>query len=94
MRLSVSDYAPYFRNGLLYLPEKTVDLLIEAGLDKELAQAALKGLALDDHREQIGKINRVLEAALEKMEEDSQPFQALTTDDARFMMTGKPSVHV
>jgi hypothetical protein len=94
MRLSISDYAPYFRNGLLYLPEKTVDLLIEAGLERELAKAALKGLALDDNREQIGRINRVLEAALEKMEEDSQPFQALTTDDARFMMTGKPSVHV
>lgn len=94
MRLSISDYAPYFRNGLLYLPEKTVDLLIEAGLEKELAKAALNGLALDDNREQIGKINRVLEAALEKMEEDSQPFQALSTDDARFMMTGKPTAHV
>jgi hypothetical protein len=94
MRLSISDFAPYFRNGLLYLPEKTVDLLIEAGLEKELAQAALNGLALDDHREQIGKINRVLEAALEKMEEDSQPFQALSNDDARFMMTGKPAAHV
>jgi hypothetical protein len=94
MPLSINDYAPYFRNGLLYLPEKTVDLLIEAGLEKELAQAALKGLALDDHREQIGRINRVLEAALEKMEDDSHPFQALTTDDARFMMTGKPSVGV
>lgn len=93
MRLSISDYAPYFRNGLLYLPEKTVDLLIEAGLERELAKAALSGLALDDHREQIGRINRVLEAALEKMEEDSQPFQALATDDTRFMMTGKPSAH-
>lgn len=94
MPSSSSDYAPYFRNGLLYLPEKTVGLLIEAGLEKELARAALNGLALDDHRDQIGMINRVLEAALEKMEEDSQPFRALTTEDAKFLMTGKPSAQV
>ncbi|HEX2908733.1 MAG TPA: hypothetical protein VHO69_17815 [Phototrophicaceae bacterium] len=94
MQSNVGEFAPYFRNGLLYLPEKTVQLLIEAGLERELAQAALTGLALDDNREQIGRINKVLEQALGQMEEDSQPFQALTTDDAKFMLTGKPSAHV
>lgn len=94
MQSNSRDYAPYFRNGLLYLPEKTVELLIEAGLERDLAHAALTGLALDDHRDQIGKINHVLEAALAKMEEDSQPFRALSSDDARFLMTGKPSAQV
>ncbi len=94
MRSNTGDYAPYFRNGLLYLPEATVGLLIEAGLEQELARAALDGLALDDNRDQIARISRVLEAALERMEEDSQPFRALNSDDTRFMLTGKPSANV
>ncbi len=94
MRSTASEYAPYFRNGLLFLPEKTVLLLIENGLDKELAQAALNGLALDDNRAQIARINRVLEEALAQMEEDSQPFRALASDESKFMMTGKPPAQV
>ena len=94
MRSTSTDFAPYFRNGLLYLPEATVDLLIEAGLESELARVALNGLALDDNRDQIARINRVLEAALERMEEDSHEFRALSSDDARFLLTGKPSASV
>lgn len=94
MRSNQGDFAPYFRNGLLFLPEATVGLLIEAGLEPDLARAALDGLALDDNRDQIARINRVLEAALERMEEDSHPFRALSSDDARFLLTGKPSASV
>jgi len=85
------DYAPYFRNGLLYLPEKTVSLLVDVGLDKVIAQAALSGLALDDHRDQIARIGAALESALEQMEEDTHAYQALSSDEAQFMLTGKPT---
>jgi hypothetical protein len=88
---SARDYAPYFRNGLLYLPEKTVTLLIDVGLDKATAEAALRGLALDDHRELIARINVSLEAVLTDMEEDTQAYQALSSDEATFMLTGKPA---
>jgi hypothetical protein len=88
---SSRDYAPYFRNGLLYLPEKTVTMLIDVGLDKATAEAALHGLALDDHRELIARINASLEAVLTDIEEDTQAYQALSSDEAQFMLTGKPA---
>jgi hypothetical protein len=88
---SYRDYATYFRNGLLYLPEKTVTLLVDVGLDKATAEAALRGLALDDHREQIALISASLEAVLTDIEEDTQAYQALSSDEAQFMLTGKPA---
>lgn len=87
---SYRDYAPYFRNGLLFLPEKTVALLVDVGLDKTVAAAALTGLALDDNREHIAQISKALEQALAQMEEDTQAYYALTSSDAQFMLTGKP----
>jgi hypothetical protein len=89
-----NEYAPYFRNGLLYLTEKTVTLLTTAGLDKSIGQAALRGLALDDHREQIALISRSLEQVLGQMEEDTQAFQALSSDETQFLLTGKPGSRV
>jgi len=87
---SYRDYAPYFRNGLLYLPQKTVTLLVDVGLDQAIGAAALGGLALDDHRDQIARISQALESALAQMEEDTQAYRALTSDQAQFMLTGKP----
>lgn len=92
--MSYNDYAPYFRDGRLFLPEKTVTLLLDAGLDPATAQAAKNGFALDDHRQQIARINAILEGALAQMEEDTQAFRALNSDEARFMLTGKPSARV
>jgi hypothetical protein len=86
---SMRDFAPYFRNGLLYLPQRTVDMLIMAGLDAEIGKAALHGLALDDHKTEIAQINRTLEQLLGNMEEDTQAFQTLSSDDTHFMLTGK-----
>jgi hypothetical protein len=88
---SYREYAPYFRNGLLYLPEKTVALLVDVGLDKAIGDAALNGLALDDHREQIARISQTLEQALAQMEEDTHAYHALTSDETQFMLTGRPA---
>jgi hypothetical protein len=86
---SYRDYAPYFRNGLLYLPEKTVALLVDVGLDKATGEAALNGLALDDNREQISRISQALEQALGQMEEETGAYQVLASEEAQFMLTGK-----
>lgn len=88
---SYREYAPYFRNGLLYLPEKTVTLLVDVGLDQTTGDAALRGLALDDHQEQIARISQALEQALAQMEDDTQAYHALTSGEAQFMLTGKPT---
>ncbi len=85
------DYAPYFSNGLLYLPPRTVKLLIKTGLDKEVAASALKGLALDDDRELIGMMSNLLERVLEHVADNSEAFQQLNSPETQFMFTGKPA---
>jgi hypothetical protein len=94
-RMSVDSYsyAPYFRNGLLYLPATTVEMLISAGLNQEIAISALNGLALDD-KGRIGEISRAMEMMLADIEEDTQAFQTLTSEETQFMLTGKPSANV
>lgn len=62
-----SEFAPYFLNGRLYLPLTTIDMLVSFGLHPGLAQAALQGLDLVDHREAIAAINATFEALLEDM---------------------------
>jgi hypothetical protein len=89
MATDSKEYAPYFRDGLLFLPPKTVALLIEAGLDKNIGHAALHGLDLNDHRQQIAVISTTLEMALEQIEEDSSEFRTLAAPDTQFMLTGK-----
>ena len=88
------DFAPYFRNGLLFLPPRTVDMLVTVGLDAAIGQAALNGLALDDHKPEITQINQALEFLLSEMEEDTQAFQTLSSSDTQFMLTGKPGAGV
>jgi hypothetical protein len=89
MTTDTREFAPYYRDGLLYLPPKTVALLLEAGLDKTIGQAALHGLDLNDHRQQIAIISQTLESALQQLEEDSSEFRTLNAPDAQFMLTGK-----
>jgi hypothetical protein len=80
-------YAPYFRHGNLYLPLKTVSLLIDVGLEPALAERALHGLALDDHREEIGIISRALEQALYWMQIERPAYETLSSTETRFMLT-------
>lgn len=91
MYLDSNDYAPYFRDGLLYLPEKTVRLLIDYGLDPEEASGALHGLALDDDRLLIGRISKLLEDIMGHVAENSQFYRELNTHEAQFILTGRSS---
>jgi hypothetical protein len=89
MTTSSQEFAPYFREGKLYLPPKTVALLVDVGLDKHIGQAALHGLNLNENHQEIALISRILENALEQIEEDSQEFRTLTAPETQFMLTGK-----
>ena len=94
MFTDTEDFAPYFMNGLLYLPEKTVKLLVEAGLEAETGKAALDGLALDDDKATIAKINQALESLLTQMSHSSEAFNELASDEVKFLLKGKPNASV
>lgn len=89
MITDTKEFAPYYRQGLLYLPPKTVDLLLDAGLDQQIGEEALHGLNLADHREEIAVISKALENALEQLEEDSREFRVLKGPETQFILTGK-----
>lgn len=60
------DYAPYIRDGLLCLPDKTVHLLISAGLNRQIAEIAQRGLLMRDpcYLEEIRESLRLLLARI------------------------------
>lgn len=92
MGINSQEYAPYFREGLLYLPEKTVHLLVACGLDEQKACAALHGLALDDDRILISEISTALENVMAQVVEHSPVYQQLNNQNAFFLLTGKPAL--
>ena len=83
---NVGNYAPFFSEGLLFLPQQTVEMLIKAGMDQRRAEAALYGLALDDDHELIGQISNTLERVLESLTTGDPAFDQLSTVEARFML--------
>lgn len=87
-----NDYAPFFSDGRLFLPEKTLELLMSAGLDSQIAHAAQNGLALDDDRAMIGQISDLLVRILNHLAETHpEAYEQLSNDTTAFMLTGKPS---
>lgn len=91
MHANIADFAPYFRNGRLYLPQNTLTLLTDSGLETSIAAVASDGLDLHDHKNQIAIINKVLEKALAKLETSNPAVHALTSAEAKFLLTGKPA---
>lgn len=81
-----NSYAPYFHNGKLFLPRKTVNLLLSAGLDANLAEQARQGLALDDHYAQIAIISKALEVVLRRFELERPAYEALSSSETLFML--------
>ena len=84
--MHLNTYAPFFRQGRLFLPQNTTSLLIEHGLDEAIAQSATNGLRLDDHREKIGIISNTLELVLEKLVE-TDIYDQLNSVETRFMLS-------
>lgn len=65
-----NEYAPHFRDGLLFLPEKAITLLIEAGVKHEVADRARHGMMLDN-REGLAEISAAIEQLLARMRQNS-----------------------
>ena len=61
------DIAPYVKDGQMYLPERAIELLIEAGFQRDIVEAARHGLALDDEKEGLAEIRKTLEKILQQL---------------------------
>lgn len=80
---------PYFQNGLLYFPQRTIDALVAVGLDWRIGRAAIIGLAPDD-RSALDEIHQAVQIALAALEPGTPLHSALTSDTTWFMLTGLP----
>ncbi len=89
MFAEILSLAPYFRNGLLYFPARTIQALSEVGLDKKTAHQAELGLSLDDDQS-LEELSCAIDDLLSQIDSTSPFFSALTSDEAYFMLTGKP----
>ena len=90
MNNETSPLLPYYRNGLLYFPEKTVEMLLAAGMEQSVAQAAHEGLALDDDR-RMNEVRRVVQVVLAQSPAESAIYAALSNPETQFMLTGNPA---
>ena len=90
MNNHTSPLLPYYRNGLLYFPEKTVEALVAAGMTQSVAQAAQAGLALDDDPK-MDEVRRIVQVMLAQSAPDSAVHAALSDPETQFMLTGKPA---
>ncbi|MGQ9887967.1 MAG: hypothetical protein ACUVSX_05690 [Aggregatilineales bacterium] len=81
---------PYFRNGLLYLPERTANLLVRAGLDASVGRAAVRGLPLDDAAA-LAALRAAVTTLLAQVEPGDPVHAALASAETRFMLTGLPA---
>lgn len=82
----LNTYAPFFRQGRLFLPQNTISLLIDHGLDIAIAHSASDGLRLDDDRAKIGIISNTLEMVLEQLVE-TEIYDQLNSVETRFMLS-------
>ncbi len=73
------EYEPFFRNGLLCLPEKTVSVMLRAGLSPQIAEVARRGLLLED-QSRIAEITDSLKSLLAEIAARDWEFQGWTGD--------------
>jgi hypothetical protein len=86
------DFAPYYRNGRLFIPARTLTMLREVGLDERISMKATRGLDLTSQRDEVAVINQAMENLLSHLAEDTLAFEVLTSPTTRFYLTGKPAL--
>jgi hypothetical protein len=81
---------PYYHNGLLFLPEKLIKILLGVGLEWRFAHAAARGIAIDDE-ECLGAIYRSVQIVLQQLPPSHPLYTTLNGSETRFMLTGRPA---
>jgi len=81
------NYEPFFREGLLFFPEITLKLLVQSGLDSNIAQLAKSGLRLDEDRSYITHIHDQLEKTLTNLTHHPQLYEQLASQVTKFMLS-------
>lgn len=77
------EYEPFLRNGLLCLPEKTVRIMVEAGLNPQIAEIARRGLVVTEQKP-VALISDALRQLLGEMTASEWQFKGWSaTDDTR-----------
>ncbi len=80
---------PYFRNGLLYFPQRTIEALLAVGLDQNISEKALRGLALDDVHS-LTQLSQAIQVFVGQVERETAIAGALTSEESHFALTGLP----
>jgi hypothetical protein len=78
-------YAPFFRNGRLHLPAETINHLLEQGLSAEIGAQLMQGIWLDNGPV-LSAVQQAVIRLLEHTPVDHPLYQALTSDEAQFML--------
>ncbi len=60
------ELAPFFRDGLLFLPDKAIELLKSSGLNSTILEASRRGLRLEDGCD-VAEISSAMEQLLENL---------------------------
>lgn len=87
MSMDYRNFAPYFRNGMLFLPQRTVSALLDAGLSRPLAEHALLGIPLDD-RINLDNLSKAVFNLIIDMDPQHPLVGALANEETYFALTG------
>jgi len=85
--MTQTNYAPYFRNGLLYIPRETAQLIHITGLDADLATDATNGLRLDDDSQKIAQLNLQLQELIAGLDDQPAIQAQLSSSEVQFIFS-------
>lgn len=75
------EYEPYLCNGRLCLPEKTVNIMLKAGLSPQIAEVARRGMILEDPG-RIAEITESIKQLLTKIDAQNWQFRGWQGDQS------------
>lgn len=75
------EYEPYLCDGMLCLPEKTVKIMLRAGLNPQIAEVARRGLVLEDPA-RIAEITEAIKQLVLDLEARHWQFQGWTSEQS------------
>jgi len=85
--MSQVNYAPYFYNGMLYIPRETAKLIHSEGLDTQVTIDATRGLRLDDDSQKVSQLHFQLQELITGLDDESVIKSQLTTPEVAFMFS-------